>query len=83
MELLYYINITEEYQSYLESRKVCVQENFDQNFLYQLGKVVGEIGIEAADLKVFKDSYRMCDEIFLAFKNPEDAMAFKIAWTSE
>ena len=83
MKLLYYIDITEEYQNYLEKKSPGTIEDFDQHFLFKLGKIIGETGIKVADLKVYKNARTASEDIFLAFENPEDATAFKLAWVYE
>lgn len=83
MKLLYYVEITEEYQNYLKKHSAGHYDGFDQHFLFQLGKTVGETGIAFADLKIYKNIRTQSQDLFLAFEKPEDATAFKLAWNFE
>lgn len=81
MELLYYIDMTEEYYAGLKTGFPVVEIDLHQQFLFRLGKATGELGIDPVDLEIFDQTpTRDRRRVFLAFKNPEDAMAFKLKW---
>ena len=81
MELLYYIDMTEEYYADAKHGFPVIEIDLHQQFLFRLGRVTGELGIGPVDLELFDQSLKMDRRrVFLAFKNPEDAMAFKLRW---
>ncbi len=81
MELLYYIDMTEEYYAANKMFAPGVDKNLHEQFLFQLGQVTGELGIGPVNLEIFHQQVTASERIFLSFQNPEDAMAFKLAWT--
>lgn len=86
MELLYFVDITDEYNAWLRKQfQTGTTEKFDQNFLFNIGKMIGETGVTAVELKVYPtpSSNLGSYDVYIAFKNPEDASAFKLAWPHE
>jgi len=82
MELLYYIDMTEEYYANVSDLGPRFDINLHEYFLFKLGKITGELGIGPVDLKIYKEASSMDKlKIFVSFTNPEDAMAFKLKWT--
>ncbi len=82
MELLYYIDMTEEYYAETKVKFPVVEIDLHQQFLFRLGKATGELGIGPVNLEIFDQSAKMDRRrVFLAFESSEDAMAFKLKWT--
>ena len=80
MELLYYIDMTEEYYAANKMFAPGVDKNLHEQFLFKLGQVTGELGIGPVDLQIFDQPATHSHRVFLSFQNPEDAMAFKLKW---
>lgn len=81
MELLYYIDMTEEYYAEVKLGSAIIEIDLHQQFLFKLGKATGELGIGPINLEIFNQTSTMDKRrIFLSFKNSEDAMAFKLKW---
>ena len=79
MELLYYIDMTEEYYADEKKGKSTAGDPHEQ-FLFRLGKTTGELGIGPVGLEIFHQPHTHSNRVFLSFQNPEDAMAFKLKW---
>jgi len=79
MELLYYIDMTTEYYATVKLGPHSDDELHEQ-FLFQLGKTAGELGIGPVNLEVFHQVHTQSNRVFLSFQSPEDAMAFKLKW---
>jgi len=81
VELLYYIDMTEEYYARTNGQAFSrAEEDLHQQFLFQLGKTTGELGISPVNLELFHQAHTNSNRVFLSFQNPEDAMAFKLKW---
>lgn len=79
MELLYYIDMSEEY--YVDGNTLSrAEEDLHQQFLFRLGKATGELGIGPVNLELFHQPHTHSNRVFLSFQSPEDAMAFKLKW---
>lgn len=79
MELLYYIDMTEEYYADAKLGQ-RVDKNLYEKFLFKLGQVTGELGIGPVKLEIFEETATHHNRIFLSFQKPEDAVAFKLKW---
>jgi len=80
MELLYYIDMTEEYYTDAKIGNPVSNTILHEQFLFRLGRITGELGIGPINLEIFHQSHTQSDRVFLSFQSPEDAMAFKLRW---
>lgn len=80
MELLYYIDMTEEYYADVKGFTPGAEINLYELFVFRLGQVTGELGIGPVNLEVFPQASTASNRVFLSFHSPEDAMAFKLKW---